>query len=135
MTHRTIILLGMLLSACATTIKGRVVSSDEKTPIRSGKVNVQHLNSSTGTRAAFVTDIEADGSFETSGDLPAGEYLVEPLIPGFSSESKTIKAGEGPDLLFKANPILTPKRSSIGASSKALPIRGEGAAVLTPPEM
>lgn len=135
MTRLKMMFLGLILSGCATTIKGKVVPSDAKSPLVGGKVNVQRLDAANGPRLSLVTDLAPDGSFETPGDLPPGEYLVEPLIPGFTSESKTVKTSDGHDLLFKASPLAAPKRSAIGARSDAMPARGEGAAVLTPPQM
>ena len=74
--------------SCRTTISGRIVSekSHHSNDYR-GKINVARIDKEGFSE---ILDVKSDGTFPTIQGLSPGRYLIEPLLPGFQSNSLTV---------------------------------------------
>jgi hypothetical protein len=127
----------LLLTACAPTIAGQLKGPDGG--IVAGpeaRVNVVSLaNGTEGEAKTFVAVVGDDGKFSLSEDLPAGEYLVEALVPGYAPASERVKLDEADHIELTLKPVGAAKAQAIGANVGVDEGRGAGGATLTPPSL
>ena len=129
------LLLTSLLYGCATSISG-VVMDETNRPIKTheGKINI-HLLSPSTRPLSIVVDIDAKGEFSTNTNLTEGEYLVEPLIPGYRSDAIKLQLSASQKLTLSATKIGPIKPSTIGTGENSDVGKGAGEASLTPPNL
>ncbi len=120
-----------LLSACQTTISGTIRDETGDPVYTDGKVNVTYLTDNGQT--TYILDIATDGSFSTDKELKPGEYLVEPLIPGYEYGSSRITLDSSQTLVFNVKKLALPKIPTFKANPDVKLGRGEGTATITPP--
>ena len=132
---KSCLLFFFLLYSCATTISGVVLDEANK-PVKSneGKVNI-HLLSASKSPMSIVVDIDESGEFSTSSNLVEGEYLVEPLIPGYRSNAVKLKLVDSQKLTLQTTKLKAVKASIIGTSTNSDVGKGAGEATLTPPNL
>ncbi len=121
-----------IIHGCATNVSGVVVDATGKTlAVSNGKVNIILLTS-TEKRVNLIVDIDKNGYFVTKTNLQKGQYLLEPLIPGYKSESIKINIDKTVEVELTATKMTTGKKSVIGVNNDLDPGRGGGSATLTP---
>ncbi|SMF67120.1 hypothetical protein [Pseudobacteriovorax antillogorgiicola] len=123
----------LILSSCRTTISGYVVSPEGK-PIKAerGKVNVSRLDQKGFSE---IVDFGSDGFFETQEEIQPGQYLIEPLIPGYQSNSLTVDITEDRQVEIQAV-ALPPKRSKAIEAYNGITVdQGSGGAIINPPRL
>ena len=122
------------LKACATNLSGSVFDLSEK-PIytKDAKINIVPLSPKNGAKAQIIS-LNKDGSFSTEKDLIEGEYLIEPLIPGYESQSIRTHIKEHVHLKIQLKNLKKADTSTIKANMDVTLGRGAGKASLTPPK-
>ncbi|MFW7382011.1 MAG: hypothetical protein ACOH5I_24610 [Oligoflexus sp.] len=124
------ILCSIFLSSCATTIRGYVIQEDgQSIAARGGKVNVSFLD---GANPPQVLDLQEDGSFVTDDEIFEGHYLIEPLIPGYSTNSLRVYVDESKTVRIVAKPLDPNPSKSIQIQRENRLDRGSGTARLAP---
>ena len=125
-------LMAFFLCQCKTTVSGKIMSPEgEELTFSEGKVNISSL-SDKGT--SEIIDIKKDGYFETQKDILPGDYLVEPLIPGYQSTSMKVNIKSDKKLIIYARPISLKSHHTIEANNNIKEDYGSGDAVITPPK-
>lgn len=131
-----ILILGSL-SACAPTVAGQLKGPDGG--IVAGpeaRVNVVSLaGGETGETQTFVATVDDGGKFSLSEDLPAGDYLVEALVPGYEPASERVKLADAGHIELTLKPVGAAKTEAVGANASVDEGRGAGGAILTPPSL
>ena len=126
----------VIFAGCSTTISGKVINHDNQTAlkVKEGKINISYLDGPTKNQS-YMVDLENDGTFRIKGDFKEGHYLVEPLIPGYKSESKKIKLAGDKNIILYSLPLKPGKMSVIGTNIDVDVSKGIGGATLTPPKL
>lgn len=128
-----IVIFGLLVQNCSTTIRGYVVQEDgQVVGARGAKVNISFLD---GPGQQQVLDLREDGFFVTKEKLQQGHYLIEPLIPGYMTNSLRIFIDESKSIKILAKPLDQNPSKSIQIQRDNRMDRGSGSARLTPPKM
>ena len=82
-----------------------------------------------------IVSLQKDGSFASEEKIAPGEYLVEPLIPGYQSGSLKIKVEDDLSVNIQAVPM-PPKRSKAIMTRDTTNFdQGLGGAVINPPRL
>ena len=125
--------LVLISISCKTTISGQVLTPDGNAAYdKQGKINITRLDV---TGFEEIVSMDEDGTFSSESDIQAGEYLVEPLIPGFQSNSKTIVVKEDTTIGFEAIPLPKKRSRAIEAHNSIEVDNGSGGAIITPPRL
>ena len=134
-TYVFLILVSMLSISCATTISG-ILLNEKEAPVSSneGKINIIPLSQNSINTPPQIIDLDEDGSFETNLQISPGEYLVEPLIPGYVNQSirTTVSESVYLKIILKSDP--PPPGKNITPNMEVKLDRGPGDASLTPPQ-
>ncbi len=130
--------LSLVLFSCASSISGQLKSVDGGI-VTSGdaRVNVSRLNDEKDA-TPLILNVNDDGSFTTGANLKDGSYLVEILVPGFKSTSQRVELKGSSAVDFTLTPIKSAANSqttSFGVMEGGAAGRGEGGALLTPPQL
>ena len=128
--------LWLFLWGCGGSISGQLMD-EMKEPISSEQatVNVVRLDES-DQPVRVVVSVSPTGRFEVEEDLPAGLYLVEVMVPGYSVKSEKVKLESKLDLEIVMLRLADVDRRSVIHSHLMIPSgRGEGNASLTPPRL
>lgn len=123
-----------ILSSCATTLTGSLIDEAGQ-PVKAayGKVNIVNLANPDST-SSQVIDIDSGGGFKTSAALEPGEYLVEPLVPGYDQKSLRTKIDSSQDITIKMTAVKdAEKNPNIDPNIEVKLGRGSGTTNLTPP--
>lgn len=129
--------LFFLVSACAPTIAGQLKGpGGEVVTGPEARVNVVSLAAGEGAEPqTFVAVVDDGGKFSLSEDLPAGDYLVEALVPGYQPASERVKLADAGQIELTLKPVGATKTQAIGANVGVDEGRGAGGATLTPPNL
>lgn len=130
-------LLFVLATACAPSVAGQLKGpGGEVVTGPEARVNVVSLaNGESGEPQTYVAVVDDGGKFQVSEDLPAGEYLVEALVPGYAPASERVKLADAGQLEFTLKPVGAAKAQAVGANAGVDEGRGAGDATLTPPNL
>lgn len=130
-----LLVLLFVLQGCATTITGSIVGENDN-PIKAkeGKVNILLLSKSK-RKISHIIDVNENGKFIADENIEPGEYLIEPLIPGYKTTSVKITIKKNIDIKLRAYKSNSIKSSVIGANIDIEEGRGSGGASLTPPKL
>lgn len=130
-------LLLLSLPACAPTIAGQLKGpGGEIVTGPEARVNVVSLANGDGSESqTFVAVVDDGGKFSLSEDLPAGDYLVEALVPGYAPASERVKLADAGHVELTLKPVGAVKAQAIGANVGVDESRGAGGATLTPPNL
>jgi len=126
-----------LTGGCATTVSGRL-EGPELGPeaLFDARVNVTRLDSSLDkddpTSMILVPD--ADGTFESSENLPKGKYLIEALVPGYEPVSTQLDLIKSQTVKLVLKPLGQARARTSEMNSDPAASRGEGGALLTLPQ-
>lgn len=127
------ILAALSCASCKTTISGVVTTpSGQAAYDKHGKVNITRLDNPDFEEIVALDD---DGSFESESDLKPGDYLVEPLIPGFQSNSLKVTISEDKHVTIQAIPLPKKKSKAIEAHNMIEVDNGSGGAIINPPRL
>jgi hypothetical protein len=131
----TLIIVNSLLASCAPTLSGLIKSSEGSLVVsQESRINITSLSLSTERHMATL-NVQRDGSFSTRENLPAGDYLVEALVPGYAVSSKRVKIGSKEQVTLMLQPSTVLKTPSIGVNARLDQGRGAGGATLMPPSL
>ena len=135
MKFNILVLSLLLLTSCKTTLSGVLLSKDNK-PIHptDGKVNIYKINDDQNP-ISMVIDIEKDGTFKTEKNIIEGTYLVEPLIPGYATNSMQIKVNKDKKIKIYANPIKASKSYRFNNLKQRKVGIGNGNVSIMPPKL
>lgn len=124
-----------ILTGCKTTLSGVLLTKDNK-PIkpRDGKVNIFKINDETDP-ISMVIDIKDDGSFETTENISKGTYLIEPLVPGYATNSMQITVDENKKIKIYANPVKEKQQFKLNNLQYRKVGIGGGNVSITPPKL
>lgn len=128
-----ILLSSALALGCNTTISGHITTPTGKAVYDpQGKVNISRLD-----KSGFVeiVNIDKNGHFESDEDIKPGEYLVEPLIPGFQSSSIKVQVKEDQVVKIQAIPFPKKRSRAIEAHNNIQVDQGSGGAIINPPRL
>lgn len=128
-----ILALMLVISGCTTTISGEITDSNGQPISFSGKINIVRLDSN-AEQKSLIIDIDQRGMFESNADLEEGEYLVEPLIPGYEYGSTRISLTSSQHLKFAVKERPKTKPKTFKANDNLNIGMGAGNANLTPPK-
>ncbi len=124
--------VAFFICQCKTTVSGKIVSPEGDSLVFSeGKINISSLSHKSFSE---VVDIRSDGSFESHHDISPGDYLVEPLIPGFQSTSMKVSIQSDKELTIYARPTSSSSQHMIGTNHNFKEDLGSGDAVINPPK-
>lgn len=124
----------MLAQGCATTLGGKVTDSSGNPVYHpDGRINV--LSVSGGAVTNQILEIDENGHFETSDVQPGMRYIVEALVPGYGTISKTFDLESSQECILKVKAIGSPEPKSIGTNDDVNFDAGAGQANLMPPPM
>jgi hypothetical protein len=124
-----------LATGCAPTLSGKLTAEDgELTPSSDARVNVVPISPAAGDKAVVVA-VASDGTFSTREELPAGDYLVEALVPGYAVASRRVKIGDGEAVDLTLKRVGSDRAPTIGINAEGDGGRGAGGAMLTPPNL
>ncbi len=129
---------GLLLAmtGCAPIVAGQLKGpAGEIVTSPEARVNIVSLAGEGGEQRVVVAPVDGNGRFATSEDLPAGEYLVEALVPGFQPASQRVKLEGAGQLELTLKPLAPLRAQAIGANVGIDEGRGAGGATLTPPNL
>ena len=123
----------MCIQSCRTVISGYI-----KTPqgdvvyVDDGKVNISRLD-----KRGFseIVSISQDGSFCSQGSIEPGEYLVEPLIPGYQSGSLKVRVRDDLSVNIQAVPLPAKRYKAIMTHDTTNFDQGIGGAIINPPKL
>ena len=133
---KQMMLLCLVSSACAPTLAGRLKGADGAfVASPEARVNVSSLATGAEQSPPLVIEVDTSGKFATDAALLPGPYLVEALVPGYSSESKRVMLGETEGLEIQMKALPKTKPTAIGARADENQARGAGGATLTPPTL
>ena len=138
MKLKFILVLGVFgFNGCATTISGTLAAKDPKSKVdyENARVNITRLDKTNVAKENYVVEVDDEGSFKTVIDLEKGKYMVEALVPGFSTESKTIELKSSQEIHLKISPLEDPKTNAISPNMNVELGKGEGDATLMPPNL
>jgi hypothetical protein len=123
------------MAGCAPTLSGQLKGpGGEVVTTPDARVNISSLSAAEG--AILVVPVDGSGQFSTDEDLPAGEYLVEALVPGFGLASTKVQVGgDEPEVELTMTPLERPKTTAIKVNINGDAGRGGGGATLTPPNL
>ncbi len=124
-----------LFTGCKTTLSGVLLTKDNQ-PIKptDGKINIFKINDETDP-ISMVIDVDNDGSFKTTKNISSGTYLIEPLIPGYATNSMQIKVDENKKIKIYANPIKTKNKFKYNNLKYRKVGIGSGSVSITPPKL
>ena len=125
----------LFLTSCKTTLSGVLLTKDNQ-PIKptDGKVNIFKINDDENP-ISMVIDITKEGTFETKENVSKGTYLIEPLIPGYATNSLQIKVDSDKKIKIYANPIKAPKTFKFNNLKQRKVGIGNGNVSITPPKL
>ena len=121
-----------LVTGCSHSITGMITDTTGEPVSVHGKINIIRLGGD--NRTTDIVDIETDGSFTSQEDLEPGEYLVEPLIPGYEHGSAKVNLDGSQFLKFTVKKIPQEKATLIQDNQFIRVGRGSGDVNLTPPK-
>jgi hypothetical protein len=126
--------LFLLIQSCATTLGGRITDSSGNPVYHpDGRINV--LSVSGGAITNQILEIDENGHFETSDVQAGARYIVEALVPGYTTISKTFDFEVSQECILKVEAIGEPEPKSIGTNDDVNFDAGAGQANLMPPPM
>ena len=130
------LVLVLSLAGCAPTLSGQLHGQGQVFGPEA-RVNVTPLSHEGGLKgtSTLVLSVRPDGSFGTNEDLPAGDCLIEALVPGFALSAVHVNLGEKKKVDLDLKPLpATPVRATQllrGIEDG----RGSGGANLAPPSL
>lgn len=126
-----------LMGGCATTVSGRLEGPElGSEALFDARVNVTRLDSNLDKDepASMILVPEADGTFESSEDLPKGKYLIEALVPGYEPVSVQVDLIKSQTVKLVLKPLGQARARTSEMNSDPAASRGEGGALLTLPQ-
>jgi hypothetical protein len=99
-----------------------------------GKINIFKINDEKDP-ISMVIDINEDGSFKTIENISNGTYLIEPLVPGYATNSIQIRVDEDKKIKIYANPIKRKNKFKYNNLKYRKVGIGSGNVSITPPKL
>ena len=127
--------------ACAPTLSGQLHGSSTNPWGPDARINITELNpikkdpASHANYHNLVLLVDADGHFATREPLPAGEYLIEALVPGYASESQRLNLAVTNHVELSLKPLTSAPVRANQLNSTLEEGRGAGGATLAPPSL
>jgi hypothetical protein len=129
------LLLGLLLTGCASAISGQVKNtSGDIVKHADARINVVRLDAPESP-TPLILSVDEKGQFGSGSVLDDGSYIVEILVPGYKSSSQKVDLKGSKELSFTLVPLKTATTSSFKVQDERGSGVGEGGALLTPPQM
>lgn len=128
-------IMSIISISCASGISGVIMDlSDNPINEPHAKINITLLSGKTGRPYSEIVEVDEDGTFQNSHDLEPGEYLIEPLVPGYQQHSLRVSMKDKIHLKIPLKPIENQKDDLIEPNMGVRIGRGAGSANLTPPK-
>ena len=126
--------LGIYSSSCARTISGVIVDeAGIAISETSARINITRIDQ--GKNDSQIVEVDENGEFTVEGELDAGIYLVEALVPGYRIYSKRVNLEKSMSLTMNLAPFPKKIQSIIDAYMQVNSSSGEGNAKISPPKM
>ena len=122
------------LTACAPTLAGQLHDPAGR-PVTATDARVNITRVTADAPGGVVAVVDDDGHFATDAELPAGDYLVEALVPGYAAASRRITLADHATVDLTLKPLPRAKTRATHANTAVDEGRGAGGALLMPPSL
>jgi type III secretory pathway lipoprotein EscJ len=130
------VLFAVAWSGCATKIAGHLVDAAGNPVTQEfGKVNITRLDGKIDDSFQETIAVTDDGTFESVTEIPAGQYMVEALVPGYKAESIRLQIKESQQIKLVLIPLPKVQHSTIRTNLDLDVGRGAGSATIDPPSL